>query len=79
MNGGSQAVRLPAEFRFQGAREVYIRRNEVSGDIVLSVRPDGERWAEFFAFRNLNAAPTEFMADRPLNEPLFPRESLGGK
>jgi antitoxin VapB len=33
--GGSQAVRLPAEFRFEGD-EVDIRRDAVTGDVVLS-------------------------------------------
>src|SRR5204863_1671849 len=34
-NGGSQAVRLPAEFRFD-SEEVDVRRDNVTGDIVLS-------------------------------------------
>ena len=34
-NGRSQAVRLPAEFRFEGD-EVSIRRDPVSGDVILS-------------------------------------------
>ncbi|PZR38303.1 MULTISPECIES: antitoxin [Burkholderiaceae] len=43
-SGGSQAVRLPAEFRFIG-KEVYISRD---GDrIVLSPKPDS--WAEYLA------------------------------
>jgi len=35
MTGGSQAVRLPAEFRFEGS-EVDIRRDPVTGEVVLS-------------------------------------------
>ena len=35
MIGGSQAVRLPAEFRFEGD-EVEIRRDSVTGEVVLS-------------------------------------------
>ena len=35
-HGGSQAVRLPKEFRFEGA-EVYVRR--VGKDVVLSAAP----------------------------------------
>jgi len=34
-NGRSQAVRLPAEFRFEG-KEVYIRRDPATGDVILS-------------------------------------------
>lgn len=37
-NGRSQAVRLPAEFRFDGD-EVYIRKDPVTGDVVLSAKP----------------------------------------
>lgn len=36
--GRSQAVRLPREFRFD-VSEVFIRRDPVSGDIVLSRKP----------------------------------------
>ncbi len=35
MNGRSQAVRLPSEFRFEGA-EVNIRRDSETGDVILS-------------------------------------------
>lgn len=35
-HGGSQAVRLPKEFRFDG-REVHVRR--VGDEVVLSARP----------------------------------------
>jgi antitoxin VapB len=34
-NGRSQAVRLPREFRFSG-NEVAIRRDEATGDVLLS-------------------------------------------
>ncbi len=34
-NGRSQAVRLPAEFRFEGT-EVSIRRDPGTGDVILS-------------------------------------------
>jgi len=36
-NGRSQAVRLPAEYRFEGD-EVLIRRDPDTGDIILSPR-----------------------------------------
>lgn len=45
INGRSQAVRLPAEFRF-GGTEVYVSRNE-SGDVVLSEKP--KDWNGFLA------------------------------
>lgn len=76
VNGGSQAVRLPAEFRFDGADEVFIRRDTVTGDVVLSPRRFGSRWAEFFALRDATEVPSDFLADRPLNAPLKPRDLL---
>jgi len=60
-NGRSQAVRLPREFRFDG-KEVFIRKDETSGDVILSRRPGS--WDEFFdSIRDLDV-PEDFMADR---------------
>ena len=60
-NGRSQAVRLPAEFRFPD-KEVYVRRDPVSGDVVLSRRPGD--WEEFFQIVRSLDLPQDFMADR---------------
>lgn len=79
INGGSQAVRLPAEFRFDGADDVYIRRDAVTGDVILSARGSKPTWDDFFALRDSSDVPADFMADRPLNEPLKPRDLLGDK
>jgi antitoxin VapB len=38
VTGRSQAVRLPLEFRFDVA-EVFVRRDPVTGDVVLSRKP----------------------------------------
>lgn len=69
VNGGSQAVRLPAEFRFAAVDEVYIRRDQVTGDVILSPKAGSPAWAEFFALRARAEVPSDFMAERPLNEP----------
>ena len=61
LNGRSQAVRLPADFRFEG-REVFIRQDPASGDVILSQRP--ESWGGFFQLRRQASVPDEFMADR---------------
>jgi antitoxin VapB len=61
LNGRSQAVRLPADFRFEGD-EVFIRQDQVTGDVVLSRRP--ESWDGFFKLRQEANVPDEFMADR---------------
>ena len=65
-NGASQAVRLPADFRFDGD-EVYATRDEVTGDVVLSNRPGANTWAEFFDLMRSIDVPSDFMADRPMN------------
>jgi antitoxin VapB len=39
MNGRSQAVRLPLEFRFD-SQEVFIRKDEKTGDVILSSKPN---------------------------------------
>jgi antitoxin VapB len=59
-NGRSQAVRLPAEFRFEG-NDVFIRRDPASGDVILSRRP--ESWESFFLLTQ-GQVPEDFMADR---------------
>ncbi|MFO1311596.1 MAG: AbrB/MazE/SpoVT family DNA-binding domain-containing protein [Burkholderiales bacterium] len=62
-NGGSQAVRLPAEFRFDAAH-VYIWRDEATGDVVLSARPP-RRWKDFATLRDRErAVPADFLAHR---------------
>ena len=56
-NGGSQAVRLPAEFRFDGD-QVYVRRDRGTGDVILSNRPHST-WREFMQFRAELGSPDE--------------------
>ncbi len=60
-NGRSQAVRLPADLRFEGS-QVYIRRDEVTGDVILSRRP--ESWQDFFALAKAADVPKDFLVDR---------------
>jgi antitoxin VapB len=67
-NGASQAVRLPAEFRFEGS-EVFVTRDEVTGDLVLSNRPGAKVWRDFFELMRSIDVPDEFMSDRPMNAP----------
>lgn len=66
--GRSQAVRLPMEFRFQG-KEVFIRRDEKTGEVVLSAKPAS--WKEFFELADQTNIPSDFMAAR---EDLPPEE-----
>ena len=60
-NGRSQAVRLPRDFRFDGA-EVFIRKDPVSGDVILSRKPGG--WDDFFTMMEVMEIPADFLDDR---------------
>jgi antitoxin VapB len=60
-NGRSQAVRLPADFRFPGS-EVYVRRDPATGDVILSRRPDS--WQDFFALADRLDIPEDFLSKR---------------
>lgn len=80
MNGRSQAVRLPAEFRFEG-KEVNIRRDPATGDVVLSPRRKPEKsWRDFWDLveKLREQAPEEFedflvdrMDTRPQDRDIF--------
>ncbi len=61
-NGRSQAVRLPAEYRFEGS-EVYVRRDSATGDVILSRRP--ESWDDFFELVKKTKLPQDFLSDIP--------------
>jgi antitoxin VapB len=65
-NGRSQAVRLPADFRFEGS-EVFVRQDPTSGDVILSRRP--ESWESFFQLAQQACIPEDFMADRADRRP----------
>ena len=60
-NGRSQAVRLPSDLRFEG-KEVFIRQDPSTGDVILSRRP--EYWANFFELTEQVKVPEDFMSDR---------------
>ena len=65
-NGASQAVRLPAEFRFDGDA-VYATRDERTGDVILSSHPGAGSWTSFFELLQAAPAPEDFLNERPLN------------
>ena len=58
-NGRSQAVRLPAAYRFD-TKEVFIRQDPETGDIILSRKP--ATWDDFFAVLNGTDVPAEFLS-----------------
>jgi antitoxin VapB len=60
--GRSQAVRLPAAFRFD-TPEVYVRKDSVTGDVILSRRP--ANWDQLLeAIDSARAESRDFLADR---------------
>jgi antitoxin VapB len=68
MSGRSQAVRIPAEFRFV-TNEVYIRRDPKNGDLILSQAPSGLQEI-FDAFDRLGLPKDVFStADRDQQPP----------
>ena len=58
MSGRSQAVRIPAEFRFS-CNEVYIRRDPKNGDLILSQAANS--LAEIFAALDKLGVPDDFL------------------
>lgn len=57
-NGRSQAVRLPAVFRFD-TKEVYIRQDPDTHDVILSRRPS--TWDGFFSALKAADVPNDFL------------------
>lgn len=71
LNGRSQAVRLPAEFRFEST-EVFVRRDPLTGDVILSQKPDS--WDDVFACLDAAQVPADFLAER--NQPTLQEREI---
>ena len=61
INGRSQAVRLPVAYRFD-AKEVFIRQDPETGDVILSRRPS--TWDGFFALLTNVEVPSDFLSKK---------------
>lgn len=74
-NGRSQAVRLPAMYRFD-SKEVFIRKDPVTGDVILSRKPYD--WDGFF--KSLEAAdiPPDFLGPEERRQVDDQRDPLAG-
>lgn len=59
INGRSQAVRLPVAYRFD-TQEVFIRKDPVTGDVILSRRP--EDWSDFLSVTQNAQIPADFLS-----------------
>ncbi len=66
MNGPSQAVRLPVNYRFD-CEEVYIRKDPESGDVIISRKPGS--WDDFFNLPENIDVPEDFMTKRDNEDP----------
>ena len=75
MNGRSQAVRLPAAFRFD-TDEVFIRKDPTSGDVILSARPTN--WDSFFAAIEGLEVPEDFLSEAERDRRVETRDPLEG-
>ncbi len=64
INGRSQAVRLPVAYRFD-TKEVFIRQDPQTGDVILSRRPT--TWDDFFSALNSADVPTDFLSKKERN------------
>lgn len=81
ITGNSQAVRLPKAFRVS-AREMWIARNEHTGEITLSPKPDADALQAFVS--ELQSLPTseEFVPprdDAARSDPLADWQAPRGK
>lgn len=69
VNGRSQAVRLPAAYRFD-TKEVFIRQDPETGDVILSRKPPN--WDGFFTARKAASlareVPTDFLDESEQNK-----------
>jgi antitoxin VapB len=74
-NGRSQAVRLPAAFRFDG-QEVFIRQDPETGDVILSRKPPD--WNDFFSALKGADVPVDFLNEKERNQGLQNRDPFEG-
>ena len=67
-NGRSQAVRIPVEYRF-ASKEVFIRRDPQSGEIILSEHPQHQSLTEIFAIIDSAGGTEDLLQDRDTTPP----------
>ena len=74
-NGRSQAVRLPVAFRFD-TKEVYIRQDKETGDVILSRKP--ATWDDFFVALKGADVPDDFLNEKERNQSEQNRDPFEG-
>ncbi|MBT9586962.1 AbrB/MazE/SpoVT family DNA-binding domain-containing protein [bacterium] len=75
INGRSQAVRLPAAYRFD-TKQVFIRRDPETGDVMLSRRPAD--WDDFFSALKDTDVPDDFLDEKERNQAMHPLDPFEG-
>ncbi|WP_332854207.1 antitoxin [Duganella sp. S19_KUP01_CR8] len=75
VNGRSQAVRLPAAYRFD-TKEVFIRQDPETGDVILSRRPSN--WDGFFAALKSADVPADFLSEEERRQESPQRDPFEG-
>jgi antitoxin VapB len=74
-NGRSQAVRLPSDYRFD-AKEVYIRKDPETDDVILSRKP--ENWDDFLALLKDANVPGTFLGEDERAQGTHTRDPFSG-
>ena len=74
-NGRSQAVRLPAAYRFD-TKEVFIRQDPETGDVILSRKPASSD--HFFAALKGAEVPAEFLDETERGQEPHERDPFKG-
>ena len=72
-NGRSQAVRLPAAFRFD-TKEVFIRQDPKTGDVILSRKPT----TRFFTALQAADVPEDLLSEAQRAQRTHDRDPLEG-
>ncbi len=73
--GRSQAVQLPDAFRFD-AKEVFIRRDPETGNVILSRRPGD--WPGFLHALEATEVPADFLGAEERQQTQQTRDPLQG-
>jgi antitoxin VapB len=75
INGRSQAVRLPVAYRFD-AKEVFIRQDPETGDVILSRRPT--TWGDFFSALKDADVPVDYLNEKERSQGTQNRDPFEG-
>ena len=75
VNGRSQAVHLPAAYRFD-VNEVFIRQDPETGDVILSRKPPN--WDSFFAALEGVEIPEDFLSPQERDHGPHDRDPFEG-